>query len=296
MFREIFGVFYFEIFLNSSNFRNYCSNHQNWRMQKNSLKCLSFPSKTHLLSWWHRFPTNQALLDSRSTALASYHMTTRLENSIPFLFRAEKAFVGVLCVWGIKFRLLRLLLTFVIHNIVADVLFVHCRCLDVFGVLFIVALDEYFTQVWITVGGQAWNLLKKRQFLLEIYGQRSKGVWSFRFLTVKSAPFAARKQAMEAEAFLSVFWRVVLSKKKFIFFKNWLLTFLNPIRIFPKPSTSCNCLSCDKVWWRRAKEQINHQLNLKFNEISWRFDFMGNFHSRLVFGKTTKKTQILFNS
>jgi hypothetical protein len=56
-----------------------------------------------------------------------------------------------LCV-GIKFRLLRLLLILVIRHAVADVLFVHCRCLDVFGVLLVVALDEYLTQVGITVG------------------------------------------------------------------------------------------------------------------------------------------------
>lgn len=39
------------------------------------------------------------------------------------------------------------------------------------------------------------------------HGHKSKGVCSFLFFIVKSAPLAARKQAIDADAFLSVFWK-----------------------------------------------------------------------------------------
>jgi hypothetical protein len=76
----------------------------------------------------------------------------------------------------------------------------------------IVAFNENFTKIRITE-----KIMKKIIFMDFIafcvrrlndentYGQRSKGVWSFLFLTVKSAPLAARKQAIDADAFLSVF-------------------------------------------------------------------------------------------
>lgn len=65
-------------------------------------------------------------------------------------------------------------------------------------------------------------------------GQRSKGVWPFLFFSSRSAPWAARKQAIKELLFLSWPWVP------------------RPISSRPTSCTSCSCRNCDKVWWRRA--------------------------------------------
>lgn len=65
-------------------------------------------------------------------------------------------------------------------------------------------------------------------------GQRSRGVWPFLFLIVRSAPFPAKKQAMLADDFLSEPWVP------------------KPISSLPTSCTSCSCLNWDRVWWRNA--------------------------------------------
>lgn len=77
-----------------------------------------------------------------------------------------------------------------------------------------------------------WHLSKVLQRLGS--GHRSRGVCPFLFLIVKSAPFAAKKQAMLADDFLSAPWLP------------------RPIRSLPTSCTSCSWRSCDRVWWRRA--------------------------------------------
>lgn len=131
-------------------------------------------------------------------------MAARLEHRVALLLRAQQTFFSV-AVRGFEFRLLGLVLAFVIiGDDVANVLVVHCGRLDVFGVLFVIAFDEYFTQIRITGINKICEMLAGKIFN-RTYGHKSKGVCSFRFLTVKSAPLAARKQAIDAEAFLSVF-------------------------------------------------------------------------------------------
>ena len=49
-----------------------------------------------------------------------------------------------------------------------------------------------------------WHLVSALQRLGS--GQRSSGVWFFLFLSVRSAPLAARKHAIDAEDFLSAPW------------------------------------------------------------------------------------------
>jgi hypothetical protein len=76
----------------------------------------------------------------------------------------------------------------------------------------IIAFNENFTKIRITekimkkfISMDFIAFCVRRMNDENTYGQRSKGVWSFLFLTVKSAPLAARKQAIDADAFLSVF-------------------------------------------------------------------------------------------
>ncbi len=73
-----------------------------------------------------------------------------------------------------------------------------------------------------------WHLAKTLQRLGS--GQRSIGDWPFLFLALRSAPFAARKHAMEALLFLS---------------PDWLP---RPISSLPTSCMSCSCRSWDKVW------------------------------------------------
>lgn len=86
-------------------------------------------------------------------------MATRLEDGVSFLLRAQKAFI--VDVGDFDLRWLRLLLVLIVHD-VADVLFIHRCCFDVFSVLFVIAFNEYFAQVGITVRGEkVKNLLNK---------------------------------------------------------------------------------------------------------------------------------------
>lgn len=65
-------------------------------------------------------------------------------------------------------------------------------------------------------------------------GQRSSGVCPFLFFNSKSAPWAARKQAMNELLFLSCPCAP------------------RPIRSRPTSWTSCSCRSCVKVWYLKA--------------------------------------------
>lgn len=132
-------------------------------------------------------------------------MTAGLEHRVTLLLRAEYAFIHT-DFDRFLLGLLGLLLRLVVSHIVGHIFVIHWRGLDVFGVLLVVALDEYFAQVGVTTGGR--DLLVTIEIIhshVSTHGQRSKGVCSFLFLTVRSAPLAARKHAIDAEAFLSVF-------------------------------------------------------------------------------------------
>lgn len=65
-------------------------------------------------------------------------------------------------------------------------------------------------------------------------GQRSRGVCPFLFFSSRSAPWAARKHAMNELLFLS--WPCAP----------------RPIRRRPTSCTSCSCRSCDNVWYLKA--------------------------------------------
>ena len=65
-------------------------------------------------------------------------------------------------------------------------------------------------------------------------GHRSRGVCPFLFWINKSAPFAAKKHAMDAELFFSA--------------PCWP----RPINSLPTSCISCSCLSCFNVWCLRA--------------------------------------------
>lgn len=76
-------------------------------------------------------------------------MPARLENRVTFLLGAKDALVHT-DFDMLELRLLRLLLRLVVSHIVRHVLVIHRRRLDVFRVLFVIAFDEYFTQVGVT--------------------------------------------------------------------------------------------------------------------------------------------------
>lgn len=107
----------------------------------------TFSCSTYLLTWRDRFTTNQAFLDARSTRFTCHNVTARLEDGVSFLFRTQKAFI--VDVGNFELRWLRLLLVFIVHD-VADILVVHRCCFDVFGMLFVIAFNEYFTQIGVT--------------------------------------------------------------------------------------------------------------------------------------------------
>lgn len=104
---------------------------------------------TDLLPRRDCFAAYQTLFDTRSTGFARNDVATRLEHRIALLLGAENAFIDAnFAVF--ELRLLRLLLRLVVGHIVSHVLVIHRRCLDVFGVFFVIAFDEYFTQVGVT--------------------------------------------------------------------------------------------------------------------------------------------------
>lgn len=73
--------------------------------------------------------------------------------------------------------------------------------------LFVKTFNQNFAKIWVP-SKKFFNYIFFNASLkyLNTYGHKSKGVCNFRFFMVKSAPLAAKKQAIEADAFLSVFY------------------------------------------------------------------------------------------